>query len=333
MVIGNSARSASADHRPQLAVSFRYFTNPQPLEFCVGENDFAFADHSEDARWPRSPFAPFTPVSDLTPALHFGFTSKPPSAAVSILAHVLEPAAEGAPQPFVWDYWGSRGWTELSVRDTTSGLMRTGLIQFVGAPDAMPRDGLGGALYRIRARLKSGLTSHGQIVRCGGFWLNAVWARQGQSIEKDRLGISNGKPDQTFALPIVRGAKAAAADAPPRTGELVADDPDAFDRALDAAARRRADPGRRSRRGARVERPRRRLADGARRRRPVARPVRSRRAGPDGEDRRVGALDTVAAPLPLRRLRTATTSSSARAACSGSRAAADSFRRPARRSS
>jgi hypothetical protein len=51
---------------------------------------------------------------------------------------------QGDPQPFVWDYWGTRGWTELSVRDATMGLKQTGLVQFVGAPDALPRDGLGG---------------------------------------------------------------------------------------------------------------------------------------------------------------------------------------------
>ena len=58
----------------RVAVSYVYFTNPMPLEYCVCENDFAFVDRSEDARWPRSPFAPFTPVADRSPALHFGFT-------------------------------------------------------------------------------------------------------------------------------------------------------------------------------------------------------------------------------------------------------------------
>jgi baseplate J-like protein len=192
----------------RLAISFRYFTNPQALEFCVTENDFAFTDHSEDARWPRSPFAPFTPVADRSPALQLGFSSKPPTALVSVLVHVIVPAMEGDRQPFVWDYWGSRGWTELSVRDATLGLRQTGLVQFVGPSDALPRDGLGGGLYRIRARLKSGLASQDEIVQCGGVWLNAVWARQGKYIERDGLGISSGNPDQTFALPIVRAAKA-----------------------------------------------------------------------------------------------------------------------------
>lgn len=214
-----------------LAVNYYYFTNPQAPEFCVAENDFAFAEHSEDARWPRSAFAPFTPVSDRTPALHLGFGSRPPAALISLLAHVVAPAAEGDPQPFVWDYWGSHGWTELSVRDATLGLRRTGLIQFVGAADALPREGLGGSLYRIRARLKRGLRSQDQIVQLGGVWLNAAWGRQGQRIERDGLGTSNGNPHQTFALPIVRALGAGRAAGP--GAEAVAQNAITFERALD----------------------------------------------------------------------------------------------------
>lgn len=218
----------------RLGVNYYFFTSPQPLDSCVSENDFAFAEHSEDARWPRSAFAPFTPVLDRTPALHFGFSSRPPAALASLLAHVLAPAPGGDPQPYAWDYWGSRGWTPLSVRDTTLGLRRTGLIQFVGAGDALPREGMGGALYRIRARLKSGLRSQDQLVGCGGIWLNAAWGRQGQYVDRDRLGISSGDPGQTFALPVVRAQKnatiVAAVDAsPPEEAQSV----QAFERALD----------------------------------------------------------------------------------------------------
>lgn len=211
-----------------VTASYQYLTHPEAPDACVTENDFAFVDHSEDARWPRRPFAPFTPVSDLTPAVHVGFTLPPPAGLVSLLVHVLEPALAGDPQPYAWDYWGSRGWTGLSVRDTTAGLRRTGLVQFVGAPDAVARDGLGGALYRIRARLKSGLASTAQQFRCGGLWLNAVWASHGTRVERATLGTSNGEPDQTFAL-VPRGT-GASTSAPAVT---TAADASAFDRVLD----------------------------------------------------------------------------------------------------
>lgn len=213
-----------------LGVNYYFFTSPQALEYCVTENDFALAEHSDDARWPRSAFAPFAPVADQTPALHFGFGSRPPGALVSLLAQVLVPAPEGDPQPYAWDYWGSRGWTPLSVRDDTLGLRRTGLIQFVGPDDALQRDGLGGALYRIRARLKPGLGSQDQVVGCGGAWLNAAWARQGKSISQDGLGTTNGTPGQSFALPVVRAQGAAPVTA---GAEPAALDATQFERALD----------------------------------------------------------------------------------------------------
>jgi hypothetical protein len=196
----------------ELRVGYLVFGNPAPLDHCVTENDFAFADHTEDARWPRGGFAPFVPVSDRAPALHLAFDAQPPAALVSLLAVVEQPALDAAAQPFVWDYWGSRGWTELSVRDWTAGLTRTDLIQFVGPPDAILRDGLGGALYRIRARLKPGLASQDYRAQLGGAWLNAVWASEGTRYVNDPLGISNGNPDQTFALPSVRANPGGLAD-------------------------------------------------------------------------------------------------------------------------
>lgn len=213
-----------------LRIDYLYLSNPAPLDACLTENDFALAEHSEDAYWPRSAFAPFEPVSDRAPALHLGFSAPPPAALVSLLVQVHAPAAEADPQPYVWDYWGARGWTELSVRDTTLGLRQTGLVQFIGAPDMQARDGLGGRLWRIRARLKTGLASQDHRARLGGVWLNAVWARQGQRIERDTLGLSTGLPEQAFALPAARAPRGVAAGNP--AAGTVAE----FERALDLPA-------------------------------------------------------------------------------------------------
>jgi hypothetical protein len=228
-VVNAAAATLAPPIAHELRVGYTVFSNPTPLDYCVTENDFAFAEHSEDARWPRSGFTPFTPVSDRAPALHLGFSAKPPSALVSLLAAVATPAADAAPQPFVWDYWGSRGWTELSVRDVTSGIQQTGLIQFIGAPDALPRDGLGGSLYRIRARLKPGLASQDYRTALTGVWLNAAWASQGARFPNDTLGTSTGNPDQTFALPPVRAVAGSAAG----EGAIVVSDARQFERALD----------------------------------------------------------------------------------------------------
>lgn len=215
-----------------LRVGYVVLSNPTTLEYCIAENDFAMTDHSENARWSRSTFAPFAPVADRTPALHLGFTHRPPAALVSLLVQVAEASEHAGTQPYTWEYWGPHGWTELSVRDSTRGLQQTGLVQFVGQPDALPREGLGGGLYRVRARLKTGLLARDHVTRFGGAWLNAVWASQGTPYMRETLGIASGEPEQIYVLPPVRAvagpASLAAAGAPPVVRDVAG-----FEQALD----------------------------------------------------------------------------------------------------
>ena len=183
-----------------LTLQYTYHTNPTLPDHCLTFNDFAFSDHTEDARWPRSPFAPFVAVSDPTPALHLGFTHKLPVGLVSLFVVGVEDDDDRSPvSPFLWEYLGARGWTEFPIADETAGFTRTGMLQFIGAPDAVKRDGLGGPLYRVRARLKPGARS--APLTLGGVWLNGVWARQGESFANETIGTSNGNPVQTFVFP------------------------------------------------------------------------------------------------------------------------------------
>ena len=66
-------------------IAYVYATRPAFLDYCIAFNDFVHADHSEDFRWPRRPFAPFLPVSDRAPTVHLGFTQPFPIGLVSIL--------------------------------------------------------------------------------------------------------------------------------------------------------------------------------------------------------------------------------------------------------
>jgi len=187
-----------------LTVDYTYYTNSDLTQHCLTFNDFAFADHTEDARWPRRPFAPFVPVDDQTPAVHLGFTIKPPVGLMSLFSAAGSTTESDAPptSPFVWEYFGAHGWTELGVADETAGFARTGLIQFIGAPDALKRDGVGGLLYRVRARLKPGERT--TPLPIAGLWPNGVWARQGESVQDETIAISNGNPSQTLVFPPLR---------------------------------------------------------------------------------------------------------------------------------
>jgi hypothetical protein len=199
-----------------LTIQYTYYTNSDLPDHCLTFNDFAFADRTMDARWPRSPFAPFVPVADPTPAVQFGFTKKLPIGLVSLFVTAIpEESPEGdAPSgvsPFVWEYYGRDGWTELTVADESAGFARTGVLQFIGPSDGMKLDGLGGELYRVRARLKPGNAI--DPLKLAGLWLNGVWARQGESVANDTVGISNGNPLQTFVFPPQR--------IPVMTGEII----------------------------------------------------------------------------------------------------------------
>ena len=184
----------------QVALQYTFLTNASLVQHCLTYNDFVYADHSDDVRWPRSTFQPFTPVGDTEPAVHFGFTQQLPAGLVSLYfaAGPQPPEAAPASSPFVWDYFSARGWVELATLDRTDGFSGSGLLQFIGPPDAIAAPGLGGTLYWLRARLKPGFDP--VALPAAGLWLNAVEAHQGQSVQNDTLGRSDGNPGQTFAF-------------------------------------------------------------------------------------------------------------------------------------
>jgi hypothetical protein len=183
-----------------LQIDYTYQTEAEPLDHCLTFNDFAFRDDTHACQWQRQSFAPFRAGSDTQPAVYFGFDRRLPSGLISLFLHV-EPSAEEGEQSaptFVWEYLSERGWTELSVLDETGGFMHSGMIQFIGPPDALLQDGLYGPLYRIRARLKQGEPL--PEFTASQAWLNGVWGIQRQAYENEVLGTSDGNPGQTFSF-------------------------------------------------------------------------------------------------------------------------------------
>lgn len=183
----------------KLQISYTYFTNSQLLDHCVAYNNFVFRDHSEDVRWTRRLFEPLRHNADRDPSLNFGFDTKLPSGLVSLFLDAPGDAGADAASPFVWEYQSAEGWNELTVLDETAGLRRPGMIQFIGASDAVASEGMGGTLYRIRARLKPGELLSARKV--SGLWLNAVWGMQGESVVRETIGRSDGNPDQVLSVP------------------------------------------------------------------------------------------------------------------------------------
>jgi uncharacterized phage protein gp47/JayE len=191
----------------KITLAFTYLTDPFELDHVLSVNDFVVEDHTEDARWPNRTFTPFLPVADAHPTIHFGFDNRLPVGLVSMYVNAQEEADDSSKgSPFVWEYRSERGWTELGVLDETLGFRRSGLIQFIGPPDATAAMGLNGELFRVRARLKHGESM--QPLPVSGVWLNAIWADQRTAPEREELGASDGNPGQTFSLrrsPVLEG--------------------------------------------------------------------------------------------------------------------------------
>ena len=186
-----------------LAIGYSYATDAQTLDHCLAFNDFVYSDHTDACQWPDQTFKPFRAVADQVPTIHFGFDRPLPTGLVSLYADVTpneqtddDASDGGAGARYVWEYASPRGWTQFGVLDDTDGLRRSGTIQFIGSPDAERRDGLGGALYRVRARLKQGEVTTASAVN--GIWLNGVWARHHTIADRELLGTSDGNSNQTF---------------------------------------------------------------------------------------------------------------------------------------
>ncbi len=197
-----------------LRAAYTYSTQSRLLDRCLAYNNFVFRDHSEDCRWTRRPFAPMTHNVEREPAVHLGFDQKLPPGLISLFVDVDDSGDaddEGATSPFIWEYRTAEGWAELTVLDETAGLRRQGMIQFIGPSDAEAIEGLGGKLYRIRARLKSGERLRAARVR--SLWSNAVWGTQGEAVTREIVGRSDGNPDQVLSVPAQR--------VPVLAGELV----------------------------------------------------------------------------------------------------------------
>ena len=199
-------------HAPVLAsakLDFEYLTDPQAVQHALTYNDFAYTDVTEAALWPDKTFKPFTPVEDEAAAIHFGFNRPLPDGLGSLFVHCpAAGAGAGDSSPWQWEYRAADGWRELGVIDETAGFQRSGMIQFIGPRDAVAIEGLHGALHRIRARLKRGEAFAALPV--SGIWLNAMWAAQQSSYDRELLGRSDGNPNQRMTLghtPVLEGER------------------------------------------------------------------------------------------------------------------------------
>lgn len=180
-----------------MTFSYTYQIGPFVPDHCLALNGFSFQDFTDACDWGHSPFLPFSPLPDRYAAVYFGFSKSLPVGLVSLYMDVPGKIAT-APQasPYTWEYETSLGWAQLAVLDQTSGLTRSGMIQFIGPPDAISTPGPAGLTYWVRARLKEAGDPIPSPVNA--VYLNGVWATQRKSVQGEVLGRGDGTPRQAM---------------------------------------------------------------------------------------------------------------------------------------
>ena len=192
--------AANEPHPPMLrgvSLSYSYRIGPFAPDHCLSLNGYEYDDFSAACLWGRSPFLPFTPLPDRFAAVYLGFDKELPVGLVSLYVDV--PGSGGTAfqvSPYVWEYQTADGWAELAVLDETAGFARSGLIQFIGEPDAIPGPGPTGKTWWVRARAKDAVDPDPTAV--GAISLNAVWATQLNAVQGEVLGHSDGTARQVM---------------------------------------------------------------------------------------------------------------------------------------
>lgn len=195
-----SVVAANLPHPPILrSITFSYSFQIGPFlpDHCVTLNGFDHQDLSDNCRWGRPAFRPFTPLPDRNAAVYFGFDKPLPVGLVSLYMDV--PGSGGSAfqvSPYVWECQTADGWSELAVLDETAGFVRSGLIQVIGRPDAIAGPGPAGPTFWLRARTKDAVDPDPSPV--GAVLLNAVWATQHKAVQGEVLGQCDGTPRQAL---------------------------------------------------------------------------------------------------------------------------------------
>lgn len=186
----------------------------EPPDAVVTYNDFKF----ETVRRGQD-FEPFKTAEDAPVSFHLGFTlpgaRRPfPNRVVSLYVGVSDDRREAeavspdSPPRLVWQYWGGRSWSKLTVFDGTADLTRSGMLEFLAPPDFEPHVEFGRECYWVRVVLASGQYQFAPFVR--SLRPNTVMAAQTLTVRDENLGSSDASASQKFlttAAPVLAGQR------------------------------------------------------------------------------------------------------------------------------
>ncbi|HKP29659.1 MAG TPA: hypothetical protein VJU15_09655, partial [Gemmatimonadales bacterium] len=186
----------------RLRLGYTWRSRPMAPGRTFTENDFAFTDQSDAAITRGTPFAPFSPVADLSPTLYLGFDAPLPADQISLFLDIEEVIGEDQGPALEWEGWNGEAWVPVRERDDTRGLVLPGMVAlpWPGSPASanplLARFGI--PLAWIRARRRNDGPPARSVFR--GAYLNAAWASEIRSYDGETVGGGNGEPGQGFRL-------------------------------------------------------------------------------------------------------------------------------------
>lgn len=102
-----------------------------PPDHVVTQDRARFQERTSEARYRGTPFEPFAPNPDASPALYLGFDGELPAAAIGLYFDI-EPAGTESSHEFRWERYDGRHWGSIPVLDDeTAHLTRTGIVRLL----------------------------------------------------------------------------------------------------------------------------------------------------------------------------------------------------------
>ncbi len=139
--IGDESVTVTEPRPPGLSgvrLGYVYRSPEDPADACITYGDFAWQDHTDDARWRGGSFEPFGPVADRTPTLYLGFDRALPADVIGLFLDVAGQEGVDDGPALRWETWDGTTWLPITVSDETANLARQGIVRAVCPGTAPP---------------------------------------------------------------------------------------------------------------------------------------------------------------------------------------------------
>ncbi|MGN6103883.1 MAG: putative baseplate assembly protein [Kofleriaceae bacterium] len=206
------------------SITFRYREDYRDVRHALSFNDFQYTDVTEVARTEYTIFQPFQAKPEESPALYFGFPTRPPNDELGLYFQLEEELGLGSlpteeaevataelekyetlrrlawesGQRVVWEYWDGDEWEPLAVDDETQGFTSSGFTFFIAPDDWATSSKFTEERFWLRARLEQG--GYVKPPRVRMIVSNAIDGYNQETIRNETLGSSDASPLQQVKL-------------------------------------------------------------------------------------------------------------------------------------